>query len=78
MFWPFKRTPVQTLEEAVKDKPMPRCGKKTAHYNLTFQGAPCFECAAIRRREKQEEDENRLADKIATRVAALIAQKGQP
>lgn len=72
MWWPFKRTPVVPMEEIVKDKPMPACGDKVKHYNLRFQGAPCFDCAAIRARNERDEAEERLATLIATKVAAIL------
>ena len=70
--WPFKRTPRITLDEAIADKPMPPCGDKREHYNWKFQGFPCPLCTAAATRKQELADEDRLAEKIATRVADKI------
>lgn len=73
MVWPFKRAPRITLDEAIADKPMPPCGRKREHYNLIFQGVVCPRCAAKEQQEQKMRDEDRLADKIAVRVARILA-----
>lgn len=83
MVWPFKRAPSITLDEAIADKPMPPCGDKREHYTWKFQGFPCPLCAADVMRKQELADEDRLAEKIAQRVAekinanAVCAAKGE-
>lgn len=74
MAWPFKRTPRITLDEAIAGEPMPPCGRKREHYNYIFLGGQCPHCTAKEKHEQKMRDEDRLADKIAVRVARILAR----
>lgn len=72
--WPFKRTPSVTLDEAIANEPMPPCGEKHDHYYWKVQGYACPHCAAKEKEEQKMRDEDRQADKIAVRVAEILAR----
>lgn len=75
MIWPFKRKPVRTFEEAIAEEPMPLCGNKEKHYMWKWNGVACPLCAAKRQRQEQRETEERMANLIAVRVAAILKDK---
>lgn len=67
--WPFKQKKKLTDEEYAASKPEAPCGEQTEHYFWTdFYNFPCPVCKAISEKKKKEEDENRMAEKIATAV----------
>lgn len=70
--WPFKRQPTMTTEEYAATRPPAPCGNQKEHVFWTeIEGLGCPVCAGIKKRKKQMEDENRMAEKIA---AAVIRQ----
>lgn len=71
--WPFKRMPKLSLEEWAAQKPPAPCNNQKGHYFWTeIEGWPCPTCAAIEKRKKNDAEEDRLAEKIAQKVAALM------
>lgn len=70
--WPFKRKPTMTAAEYAATRPPAPCGHQEKHVFWTeLQGLVCPVCAAIEARKQKEEDENRMAEKIA---AAVVRQ----
>jgi hypothetical protein len=64
--WPWKRTPALTMAQYAETRPTAQCGKQEDHVFWTeIQGMPCPICTAKINRELKEEDENRMAEKIA-------------
>lgn len=62
--WPFKKKE----EVQVVIEPAP-CGEDVGHHHWTkLNGLPCPYCSADYSRRRKEEDENRLAQKIAKSV----------
>ena len=76
--WPFKRKTKITaipMEEYAKTRPVAPCGIQKEHVFWTeIQGMPCPMCAAQREIERKEQDENRMADKIAEAVVRKMAE----
>lgn len=62
------KVPAISMEEAVKDKPMPLCGDKVRHYTLKWNGAQCMECRSISVQQEEEAKEERMARLIASEV----------
>ncbi|MFZ2404406.1 MAG: hypothetical protein WAW41_04665 [Methylobacter sp.] len=70
--WPFKPKPIMTAEEYALTRPPAPCGQQTKHIFWTeIEGMKCPVCASNNARELREQDENRLAEKIA----AIVVRK---
>jgi hypothetical protein len=73
--WPFKHKPAITTEEYAATRPPAPCGEQTKHVFWTeIQGMKCPICAGKEKREQQEQDENRMAGKIAAEVVRQMAE----
>jgi len=71
--WPFKKKPVLTLSDIVKDKPDVLCGKKEQHYQWTlFNGMSCPFCVAIKEKQRKEKERLELAKLIAKELAPIL------
>lgn len=71
--WPFKKTPKLSLEEWAATKPPAPCGNQKEHYFWTeIECWPCPICAKIKEQKQKEEDENRMAEKIAAAVVKKL------
>ena len=68
--WPFKR---KEKEAKVTEREPSPCGDDECHYRWEYDGWPCPKCAAIEAQRERDADEDRLARKIATQVATLLA-----
>ena len=68
-----------TTEEYAATKPPAPCGNQTEHVFWTeIQGMSCPVCAGIARQKRQEEDEDRMAEKIAAAVVRQLSYSGTP
>lgn len=73
-FWPFNRPPVPHFRETVKSLPPAPCGKQYEHYQWEhIEGMSCPVCARQAAERKERAAEDRLAAKIADRVAQQLA-----
>ena len=71
--WPFKRKAKMTAEEYANTRPKAPCGQQREHVFWTeLQGMTCPACAAKAAKARKEQDENRLAEKIADAVARKL------
>ena len=71
--WPFKKKPRMTQAEYAATRPPAPCGNQTEHvYWTELQGMRCPACAAIKDRKRKEDDENRMAEKIAAAVVRMM------
>jgi hypothetical protein len=68
-FWPFKRKKTITFSEYVDSLADVDCGEKLTHYHWTISvGMSCPLCARNEEQRRKEEDEDRLARKIAQAI----------
>lgn len=72
--WPFKkRDKPMTVEEYAAPWPPAPCGNQKEHiFWEELNDTRCPVCAGIERRKRKEEDENRMAEKIAAAVVRKI------
>jgi|GEM_PF-6208806 len=76
MIWPFKKTKKITLEEYAATQPIPPCGEPVEHWEWILQiGMSCPMCDGKKRKEQEEIDENRMAEKIAAAVVKILDQR---
>lgn len=79
MFWPFKRRPVQTMEQLAAEQPPAPCGEQTEHYFWTLiEGMPCPGCAARKQMRREQREREQMAQLIADAVVARLHQKHIP
>lgn len=79
MFWPFKRRPVQTMEQLAAQQPPAPCGQQTEHYFWELiEGMPCPGCLARKQMRKEQAEREQMAQLIADAVVAKLATKPTP
>lgn len=79
MFWPFKRRPVQTMEQLAAKQPPAPCGQQTEHYFWTLiEGGRCPCCLAQAQRLREQAEREQMAQLIADAVVAKLATKPIP
>ena len=69
--WPFKRKLKISFEDFAATQPPAPCGNQVKHVFAEVHGLKCHVCAILER----EQDENRLAEKIAAAVMRLLANR---
>ncbi len=74
MIWPFKKRETISFEDYVQTLPMPECGNPVEHYTYIYDGAHCMDCQLIEADKLEQAKEDRLAQKIAEQVVALIKE----
>lgn len=73
MIWPFNKKPVMTQEEWAEKQPPAPCADQQQHYFWKLNGISCPICAGQKEADKKIAEENRLAEKIAAKVAEKLS-----
>ena len=74
-FWPFNRPEPRSFDEFVATLDPAPCGKQREHYHWEISaGMPCPICTGIKRRKREMEAEDRMADKVAERIARRLKE----
>ena len=69
--WPLKRKLKISFEDFAATRPPAPCGDQTRHVYAEIHGLKCDRCYTLER----EREENRLAEKIASAVVRLLANR---
>lgn len=78
--WPFKQRSKPMTEEAyAATRPPAPCGNQKDHVFWTeLNGLPCPHCADLGAQKRQEDTENRMAEKIAAAVVRKMPRHPAP
>jgi hypothetical protein len=73
--WPFKRTPVKTIEQIAAEKPPAPCGRQVSHYEWEIgTGVGCPHCAGIRDAARKQRNRELLAEAIADAIVRKLKE----